>query len=122
MPSWQTAAVAAALLLSVSVPAGLAGAQSRPPNTANDGAVATEIERRLSADRDVNAQNVTIYVRDGVVTLSGRVPKEDAKRQAARIAGDVPGVEHVRNDLAVGLGRGHDAKSGPIPEQVPGEH
>jgi hypothetical protein len=117
MPSWQKAVLAAALL---SLPAGPAVAQPRPPATATDGAVATEIERRLSADPGVNAQNVTIYVRDGVATLTGRVPQADARRRAERIAGDVPGVGRVRNDIGVGFGRGQNAATESIPERVPG--
>jgi hypothetical protein len=117
MPSWQKAALTAALL---SLSAGTALAQARPRATPEDGAVATEIERRLSDDRDVNAQNVTIYVRNGVVTLTGRVPEEGAKREAERIAGDVPGVGTVRNDIAVGFGRAPNAARDAIPEHVPG--
>jgi len=117
MPSWAKTVLAAALL---SLSAGPVGAQPKPPATPEDGAVATEIERRLSADQDVNAQNVTIYVRNGVVTLTGRVPAEDAKREAERIAGDVPGVGKVRNDLAVGFGRGRNPVRDTIPESVPG--
>ena len=45
-------------------------AQSPPPQTESDTAMATEIEHRLSTDRDVNAQTIKIDVRGGIVTLS----------------------------------------------------
>lgn len=94
-----------------------------PPATQADGEVATEIERRLSVDREVNAQNVTIFVRDGVVTLTGRVPGEDVKRRAEGLAAAVPGVTEVRNNIAAGLGgtAGREPTT-TIPEQLPGAH
>jgi osmotically-inducible protein OsmY len=118
MPSCQNAALAAALLSLLA--AAPAAGQSRPPATAADGRVATEIERRLSADREVNAQNVTIYVRNGVVTLTGRVPEDAARREAKRVAGNVPGVSHVQNDISVGFGRGAEHDVNLIPEKMPG--
>ena len=108
------AAVAVSCLL-----AGSAVAQSTPVATQADGKVATEIERRLIVDREVNAQNVTIYVRGGVATLTGRVPGEDAKRRAEGLAAGVPGVTEVRNHITAGLGRSARPPTA-IPEQMPG--
>jgi hypothetical protein len=86
-----------------------------------DQTAATEIEKRLSADELVNAQNVKIVVVDGVATLRGRVPDEEAKRRAEEIAGDVPGVKRVVNEISVGVGGlGDGGGPGPIPDKVPG--
>ena len=86
-----------------------------------DAAIATEIERRLTDDRDVNAQNVRIDTRDGVVTLTGRVPGDDAKQRAETVAATVPGVAEVRNEITVGGGGGlrGDGGPGPIPDEMP---
>ena len=57
-------------------------AQSPPAPTKSDTAVATEIERRLSADRDVNAQMIKIDVRQGSITVrkEGSLPSESPKK------------------------------------------
>src|SRR6266850_455514 len=79
-------------------------AQQRPPQSEADGAVATEIEHRLTRDRQVDAQTIDIDVRGGVVTLSGRVAAEDAKQRAEALAAAVPGVSKVHNEIAVSAG------------------
>ncbi len=98
--------------------AGASPAESPPAPTKNDTADATEIEHRLSADKTVNAQTITIDVRGGRVTLSGRAPDEDAKSRAGKLAAAVPGVVDVQNEIAVGAPGGPPA----IPEQMPGAH
>lgn len=82
-----------------------------------DGAAATEIEHRLSADKNVNAQMIEIDVRGGVATLKGRVPDEAAKARAEKLAADVPNVKSVRNDITVGH---PDAPDLPV-DKVPGD-
>lgn len=101
---------------------GMARAQQNAPPTQADGAVATEIEHRLSDDRTVNAQNVIIEVRNGVVTLRGRVPSEHAKQQAGVLATSVHGVAEVRNQISAGSSPGisHDREPAAIPEKMPG--
>jgi hypothetical protein len=94
-------------------------AQRRPAGTEADGRAATEIERRLVVDPGVNAQHVTIYVRDGVATLTGRVPGEQAKSRAAGLAEGVPGVTRVQNRIVTGLGRGEPPAT-VIPDHMPG--
>jgi osmotically-inducible protein OsmY len=92
-----------------------------PQPSAADAAIATEIEHRLSADRTINAQQVEIDVRGGVVILRGRVPSEDAKERAETLARAVTGVDEVRNHLTAGTGgREGEGAPGPIPDQMPG--
>ena len=99
----------------------LSDAQTPAARSETDPVLATEIERRLSADPEVNAQTIEIDVRGGVVTLTGRVNAEDVKRRAETLATGVPGVLDVRNEISVSGGgvRGGDGP-GPIPEQMPG--
>jgi osmotically-inducible protein OsmY len=96
-------------------------AQSPPIPTTGDTAMATEIEHRLSTDRDVNAQMIKIDVRGGVVTLSGSVPGEDAKDKAGKLAAGVPGVVDVHNQIAVGNPKAPGDPPGTIPEKMPGD-
>lgn len=94
-----------------------AGAQQRTPiPTEADGVVATEIEKRLSADRTVNAQTVKIDVRGGVVTLTGRVPTEAAKERAEKIAADVAGVTEVHNRISAATGEAEALPADKVPD------
>lgn len=96
-------------------------AEAPPMQAKSDTAVATEIEHRLSTDRDVNAQTIKIDVRGGIVTLSGRAHDEDAKSKAGKLAAGVPGVVDVHNEIAVS---DHGAPSDPpgtLPEKMPGD-
>ena len=112
-----TAAVVFAWTLFVA----LSDAQTPAPRSDTDPALATEIERRLSADPEVNAQTIKIDVRGGVATLTGRVNADDVKQRAATLAAGVPGVVDVRNEILVsGGGVRGDHGPGPIPEQMPG--
>lgn len=96
-------------------------AHAQRVTTDEDAAIATEIERRFTDDREVNAQNVRIETRDGVVTLTGRVPADEAKQRAETVAAAVPGVAEVRNEISVGGGGGlrGDGGPGPIPDEMP---
>jgi osmotically-inducible protein OsmY len=102
--------------------AATAAAQTTRVPTEQDGRAATEIERRFSADRSINAQWIDIDVRGGDVRLTGRVTTEEAKLRAGDLAADVEGVDDVRNDLTVGTGGAVRSKHDPgsIPEEMPG--
>jgi osmotically-inducible protein OsmY len=95
----------------------VAAAQTPAVPSDADGAAATEIEHRLSNDKTVNAQMIEIDVRGGVATLKGHVPDQDAKERAEKLAGDVPNVKSVRNDITVGH---PDAPDLPV-DKVPGD-
>ena len=102
-----------------------ASSQAQPPNlpTTGDTAMSTEVEHRLSADRQVNVQTIKIDVRAGIVTLSGSVPAEDAKSRAGKLAASVPGVVDVHNEISVGkAGARGEHGQGPIPEKMPRAH
>lgn len=104
-----------ALAVALATP-GVGAAQTPVVPSDQDGVIATEIERRLSADKQVNAQTVDIDVRGGVVTLKGRVPNEDTKKRADHLADGVPGVKEVQNKLLVG----NPDTPGSIPDAMPG--
>ncbi|MCS6952565.1 MAG: BON domain-containing protein [Bryobacterales bacterium] len=60
-----------------------------------------EVRRRLAGDRDVKGGGLDVEVRDGVVTLRGKVRTEKQKSKAERIARKVKGVKRVVNELVV---------------------
>ena len=106
------------ILLAVAVArAAVVSAQTPAVPSAADGAAATEIEHRFSADKTVNAQMIEIDVRGGVATLKGRVPDQAAKERAEKLAEGVPNVKSVRNDITVGH---PDAPDLPV-DKVPGD-
>jgi len=49
----------------------------------------------------MNAKNVKIITKDGLVTLRGPVKSEDEKNKIASIATDVAGVKRVDNQLEI---------------------
>jgi len=59
------------------------------------------IRNNVVADKDlsVDAKNVKIYVKDGVVTLRGPVQNDGEKKAIEQIAVQVPGVTKVDDQL-----------------------
>lgn len=55
----------------------------------------------LTHSPDVDASDVVVEVKDGVVCLSGRVPERIQKYIAEDITIDVAGVRDIRNDIKV---------------------
>lgn len=60
-----------------------------------------EVRRKLAADRDVKGGGLDVDVREGVVTLRGKVRTEKQKNKAERIARKVKGVKRVVNELVI---------------------
>lgn len=61
------------------------------------------VEQALDWEPIVDAKGIGVSVRDGIVTLSGRVPNYIQKREAEKVAGVVRGVRAVACDLDVVL-------------------
>ena len=82
----------------------LAVAVAAAPRTslADDDAIYDLVRQRLYNDPDIKAHNLTITVKDGVVTLEGRVTSEKIRSKAEKITRKVPGVRKVVNNLKVG--------------------
>jgi osmotically-inducible protein OsmY len=59
------------------------------------------VSQALADDRRVQALNMKIAVRNGVVTLTGRANDADEKRVAEEVARRVAGVRDVENQLVV---------------------
>lgn len=91
------------LLLSsaVCLATALTGCASSAAPSRPDGEVRSEVEGALAA-AGINPFGFRVDVRDGVVTLSGRVAEGGQRVEAEKLARGVPGVLRVVNLLEVG--------------------
>lgn len=69
---------------------------------ANDAVITGKVKTEIARDDDLSAMHINVDTREGVVTLSGSAPSEDAKRRAEQIArGSGEDVREVRNELRI---------------------
>lgn len=76
-----------------------AGAQ-KPANS--DDRIVDQVRMKLTTDPDVKGGADEVTVKDGVVTITGRVDSDRGKAKATKLAKKVKGVKSVENDLQVG--------------------
>ena len=74
-------------------------AQKRPVTDDN---IVDQVRMRLVADAEVKGGALDVRVKDGVVTLAGRVGTDKARHRAEKLAKKVKGVKAVNNNLVVG--------------------
>ena len=68
-----------------------------------DDRIYDQVRIKLTDDPDVKGGiGLDVTVKDGVVTLKGRVDSEKAKNRASRLTKKVKGVTEVDNELTVG--------------------
>ena len=68
----------------------------------DDAAITAKVKAKLAADGDVNPFNIDVDTNEGVVTLQGRVEKEEARTKAEQLARETEGVKRVINLVKVG--------------------
>lgn len=73
-----------------------------PGNQVDDATITAAVKGKLAADGDVNPFNIDVDTNEGVVTLQGRVEKEEARATAERLARETDGVVRVINLIKVG--------------------
>jgi hypothetical protein len=78
---------------------GPALAQGIAREAIDDDALEEQIFDQLTRRDDIDEDQITVTVRDGIVELTGSVDQADAVFIAEQIAGAVPGVRFVRNRL-----------------------
>jgi osmotically-inducible protein OsmY len=83
------------LLILVLIAPMLALAQGTP----TDDRIYDDVRRKLADDADVRGAGLQVTVKNGVVTLEGRVHDDGARQKAPRIAKKVKGVTSVENKL-----------------------
>ncbi len=79
---------------------GFAADQKKPANS--DDRISDQVRMRLATDADVKGGALDVTVKDGVVTMKGRVDTDKGKNKATKLAKKVKGVKDVDNELQVG--------------------
>jgi hyperosmotically inducible protein len=92
--------VAFLLLLGAGFAEAIFAAGQKPSNS--DDRISDQVRMRLATDQDVKGGALDVSVKDGVVTIKGRVDTDKAKNRATRLAKKVKGVKDVDNELIVG--------------------
>jgi osmotically-inducible protein OsmY len=76
---------------------------TRTPGTqVDDAAITAAVKAKLATDGDINPFNIDVDTNEGVVTLQGRVEKEEARTKAEQLARETDGVKRVINLVKVG--------------------
>ena len=68
----------------------------------DDAAITAKVKAKLAADGDINPFNIDVDTNQGVVTLQGRVKKEETRTKAEQYARHTDGVKRVINLITVG--------------------
>ena len=89
------------------------GSSAYARRTNADRALSAQIGERLAADPALSAANVAARSHSGVVALVGEAPNDEARLEAERVAGAVPGVARVDNLILVAKGDSRAAGSAP---------
>jgi osmotically-inducible protein OsmY len=71
-----------------------------------DDQIYDNVRRKLADDQVVKGGAMEVDVKDGVVTLRGKVETDQQKTRAAKIAHKISGVKQVDNQLEV-VGKGN---------------
>ena len=83
--------------------AALAAASLFAQGTGDDDRIYDQVRLKLAEDRDVKGGGIDVVVKNGVVTLQGKVQTDKQKSKADHVARKVKGVTKVVNNLKVEL-------------------
>lgn len=67
----------------------------------SDDEIFDKVRIKLAGDPEVKGNQLTVEVKDGVVTLRGKVENERGKNKASKLAHKVKGVKSVVNELTI---------------------
>lgn len=84
-----------------SLEVGPAPASAGVTERASRGWITTKIQAQFFADPDVKGRNIDVTTANGVVTLSGTVDNESARRRAIEIVRSTDGVREVEDRLRI---------------------
>jgi osmotically-inducible protein OsmY len=87
--------IAVLLLVTLAIPMLVAQQKS----AVSDDAISDNVRQRLASDADVRGAALDVGVKDGVVTIKGRVHTEKGRKKATEITKKVKGVVNVDNQL-----------------------
>jgi osmotically-inducible protein OsmY len=94
----KTKRLIAVFILAMALVSAALGAD-KPPLT--DNFIYDSVRERLAADIVVKGGAIDVDVKDGVVTLKGRVQEQKQKSKAESLAKKVKGVKSVVNNLQI---------------------
>ena len=90
------------LALAMLLALGACSSTKTPGTQVDDAAITAAVKAKLAADGDINPFNIDVDTNEGVVTLQGRVDKEEARSKAEELARGTDGVRRVINLVKVG--------------------
>jgi hyperosmotically inducible periplasmic protein len=88
----------------------------------SDAWLTTQIQAKYFADREIKARYIDVSTRDRVVTVSGYVQSDDARRRALEIAKQANGVREVQDRLLIGRAPEQADRSLPSESITPSGH
>jgi hyperosmotically inducible protein len=93
-----------ALAVAVAVMMSLAACKTTvsPGRQVDDAAITAKVKTKLAADGEINPFNIDVDTNEGVVTLQGRVKREETRTRAEQLARETHGVKRVINLVKVG--------------------
>ncbi|AIF80698.1 periplasmic protein [endosymbiont of Acanthamoeba sp. UWC8] len=74
---------------------------SKVGDAISDTTITTKIKAKLAADSIASAYNISIETNQGVVTLSGKAPNQEAVDRTINIVKDTDDVREVKNNLTI---------------------
>jgi osmotically-inducible protein OsmY len=90
--------IAVLLLVTLAMP--MLVAQQKPAASAvSDDAISDNVRQRLASDADVRGAALDVTVKEGTVTIKGRVHTEKGRKKATELTKKVKGVVNVDNQL-----------------------
>jgi hyperosmotically inducible protein len=99
---WQRFQVVCVVLVMVALGLSACSSTRTAGRQVDDAAITAKVKAKLAADGDINPFNIDVDTNEGVVTLQGRVAKEEARTKAEQLARDTDGVRRVINLVKVG--------------------
>ena len=79
-----------------------------------DAAITSSVNGLLTTDRMINASQIGVQTRQGIVSLNGVVPSPDQRQRAELLTQEVKGVRQVVNNLQVAMLTPSPSLSSPI--------
>ncbi|KIE04856.1 hypothetical protein NF27_FN00050 [Candidatus Jidaibacter acanthamoeba] len=74
---------------------------SKVGDAISDTTITTKIKAKLAADSIASAYNISVETNQGVVTVSGKAPNQEAVDRTINIVKDTDGVREVKNNLTI---------------------
>lgn len=68
----------------------------------SDDRISDQVRMKLATDPDVKGGALDVVVKEGVVTIKGRVDSDKGKERATKLTKKIKGVKSVDNELSVG--------------------